>query len=238
MRAVFIADAHLRGIDDINQKKLVGFLSLLTDQRPEKLIILGDLFEFWTGFNGLIYSHYFPVLKGFEELKRCGTEIIYLEGNHDFSMGPFFTSFLGASVYRDYAAIEIDGRRFYLAHGDIVDPSPTYNLWRWFLRSPLFRLILMVVHPSVMWKVAIRLSDRSKLYPAKASAIERRHREFARRRIRNGYDVVVLGHSHIQAVEELQADERSGIYANPGGWKDHYHYMVYQDGMFHLRKYS
>ncbi len=238
MRIVFIADAHLRGTEDENQRRLVEFLDWLATERPDKLVILGDLFEFWTGFNGVIYSHYFPVLKGFELLKNAGTEIIYLEGNHDFSLGPFFTGFLGAKVYRDSATIELDGKRFYLAHGDIVDPSLGYNLWRWFLRSPIFRLILMVVHPSFMWKIAMRLSDRGKLYPERASTIERRHREFAKRRIMAGYDVVVLAHSHIQGIERLTTDRKEGIYANPGGWREACKYMVYQDGEFMLKKYS
>ncbi len=238
MRIVFIADAHLRGVDDENQIKLVKFLSWLADSRPDKLVILGDLFEFWTGLNGVIYSHYLPVLNGFEQLRKAGTEIIYLEGNHDFSLGGFFTGFLGARVYRDSATVELDGKRFYLAHGDMVDPSPGYSLWRGFLRSPIFRFILTVVHPSIMWKMALMLSERGKLYPERASAIERRHREFAKRRIMNGYDVVVLAHSHIQRVEPLSTDTKKGIYANPGGWREEGHYMVYEDGEFILKKYS
>jgi predicted phosphodiesterase len=38
--------------------------------------------------------------------------------------------------------------------------------------------------------------------------------EFAQRKLREGFDVVVLGHSHVPVLKSLGA----GWYLNPGGW--------------------
>lgn len=93
MRAIFIADAHLRHEGDENYRLLVEFLTELRGT-VDTLFILGDLFEFWIGYETVPFTHYLPILKKLQELAENGTEIVYLEGNHDFHMGPFFTKTL------------------------------------------------------------------------------------------------------------------------------------------------
>ena len=47
----FIADAHLSDRDAGRQKMLIDFLELHRGEM-ERLVILGDLFDFWFGFPG------------------------------------------------------------------------------------------------------------------------------------------------------------------------------------------
>ncbi|MRR35913.1 UDP-2,3-diacylglucosamine diphosphatase, partial [bacterium] len=104
MRAIFIADAHLRHEGDQNYRLLMEFLAGLRGA-VDTLFILGDLFEFWIGYETVPFTHYLPILDRLKELAESGTEIVYLEGNHDFHMGPFFTETLGARVYPGPAII-------------------------------------------------------------------------------------------------------------------------------------
>ena len=55
MRIVFIADSHAKGPDDPSQKQLSRFLEALSNNPPERLVILGDLFDFWIGTSGLVF---------------------------------------------------------------------------------------------------------------------------------------------------------------------------------------
>ena len=235
MKIVFIADAHLKGLGDPNQESLVKFLDGLSG--VDKLVILGDLFDFWTGFNEVVYYHYLPVLTSLMGLKGRGTEIVYLEGNHDFSMGGFFTGNLGASVCPEHCELEVEGRSFYLAHGDTVRMSAGYRLWRGFLRSGVFRLITRVTPPGVVWKVAGFLSGRSRKYNKRGSFIDRRFEKFAEHRIAGGADCVVLGHSHVPGVHEETTGGRRGLYANPGSWLDS-SYLVYDMGEFRVERFE
>jgi UDP-2,3-diacylglucosamine hydrolase len=236
MRVIFIADSHLKGLDDPNQKTLCAFLDGL--DQVDRLIILGDLFEFWTGFNDVVYYHYFPVLTRLFALREKGTEIIYMEGNHDFFMGPFFTEVLGAEVHGDSLELDLDGNRFLLAHGDTVDKNIRYRFWRAVSRSVLFRALYRALPPSLVWKAAGFLSKKSRIYHERALNIEAHHRTFAYRRIREGFDGVILAHTHIARLEKQEAEGRPGIFANPGSWMDGSTYLVYEGGELKLERYG
>jgi UDP-2,3-diacylglucosamine hydrolase len=231
MKTVFIADAHLKGLDDPNQQSLVEFLDSLTGVRT--LVVLGDLFDFWTGHNRVVERNYRPALDALLRLKKRGTGIIYIEGNHDFSMGRFFTETLGAGVYPDFHIIDLAGKKYYLSHGDTVGMTSGYRLWRAYLRSPLFRLTAFLVRPGGVWRVARYLSERSRgrSYTVNAgrNSTEERIREFAAGKIAEGLDGVVMGHSHSPGVHRLNG----GTYANPGSINDG-EYLVWEDGKFSL----
>ncbi|MBI3754174.1 MAG: UDP-2,3-diacylglucosamine diphosphatase [Deltaproteobacteria bacterium] len=236
MRAIFIADAHLKGLDDPNQKLLCSFLETLKD--IDKLFILGDLFEFWTGYNEMLEYHYAPILAQFKRLQEAGMEIIYVEGNHDFSVAPFFKEILGSEVYPDSADINLDGKRFFLAHGDLVEPNLGYKIWRRFLRSFLFSMIIKITPPSFARKVALWLAKTSRRNHKMGDRLDTRQREFARDKIEQDFDIVILAHSHVPEVLEKTVKNRKGLYANPGDWIKEYSYLVYEDGKIRLERYT
>lgn len=108
MRAIFIADAHLRQPGDENYRLLMEFLAGLRGN-VDTLYILGDLFEFWIGYDPVPFTHYLPLLDRLRELVDSGVRIEYFEGNHDFHMGPFFTETLRATVHPGPAVVDIRG---------------------------------------------------------------------------------------------------------------------------------
>lgn len=236
MKIVFIADAHLKGLCDPSQAKLSEFLDSITG--VDALIVLGDLFDFWTGFKDVVYYHYLPVLNSLKNLKDSGTKIVYIEGNHDFTMGEFFTEVLEADVYQDFFELEADGKSFYLSHGDTVKMSLSHAVWRRFLRTSFFRLLTKIFTPGVAWKVAGLLSSKSRKYNKRGVLIERRLKEFARKKIGTGTDAVVFGHSHVSGVYDEVVGGLRGTYANPGSWTDDMSYLVYEKGTFIVERYK
>ena len=236
MRAIFIADAHLKGLNDPNQKHLCAFLENLKD--IDKLFILGDLFEFWTGYNKTLEYNYSPVLAQFKRLKESGTNIIYVEGNHDFSVGQFFKDILDGAVYPDSADITLDGKRFFLAHGDIAEHSISYKIWRRFLRSPVVSIIVKIVPPFLVWKAAMILSKKSRGNHKRGDVLDNLQREFAKEKIKQGFDIVIFAHSHVPEISEIAVNGKKGIYANPGDWIKEFSYLVYEDGNIGLERYG
>jgi len=229
MKIVFIADAHLKGLADPNLKSLASFLDSLN--RIDTLVILGDLFDFWTGANEKVYREYRPALNSLLRLKKRGVSIIYLEGNHDFSMGDFFTKELGAGVHPGFFEWTLDNRRVLLAHGDTVSMTTGYALWRRFLRGSVFRFITRVTPPGFVWRVAKLLSRKSREYNQKGNIVEERLMGFARGKIGSGFDTVILAHSHVAGVHKEEAGGRTGTYANPGSWAGNRSYLVYEKGV-------
>ena len=241
MRAVIIADAHIKGLDDPAQSSLAAFLATVASGkgetgRPDYLIVLGDLFDFWAGVNPIVYNRYLPLLSALKEVSESSIKIIYLEGNHDFNMGRFFTEELGADVYPRHCELSLDGTRAYLAHGDAVDQSLDYTLWRWFVRSPFMRALIRVLPSSVSIGIADLISKRSRGKAAeRGRAIEVRLKAFARRRIASGFGAVCLAHSHMAAYDELDSGGTSGVYANPGDWAEDASYLLYEDKTFTVK---
>ena len=118
-------------------------------------------------------------------------------------MGPFFKNDLAASILPEISEIDIDGKRFLLGHGDTVAMTKGYRLWRWYLRSPFFKVTAALATPRGVWTIATKLSKKSRRrgapYPAK-NHIEERLRDFARDKLSEGLDAVLFGHSHAAGV--------------------------------------
>lgn len=238
MKIVFIADGHLKGDDTEGQADIARFLDSI---KADTLVVLGDLFDFWTGMNSVARKKYKTLLDGMLRLRERGTKIIYCEGNHDFSMGEFFTQRLGAVVYPEISEVAFDGRQFLLGHGDTVSMTTGYRLWRGYLRSPLFKAMSAIATPPVVWAIAGGLSKKSRgkgKYLSGINQVEARLREFAKDRIAGGIDMVVLGHSHEAGVHNEQVGGRKGIYANPGSWAGDKSYLVYENGSFSLQRWN
>lgn len=236
MHAIFIADAHLQHEGDENYQLLMEFLDGLKGS-IDTLFILGDLFEFWVGYETVPFTHYLPILARLEELVKSGVEIVYVEGNHDFNMGPFFTRTLGARVYPDSATIPIEGKNVYLCHGDNVNSRDySHRLLRWVLHSPIIPVATHIIPPAVASWIAEKMSAQSKKKHGR-----RRHqwdytallRSFAAERFREGCDVVVSGHFHIPFKDEADGT----VLLSLGDWITHFTYGEWRDGVLSLKRY-
>ena len=236
MKIVFVADAHIKGLRDPAQAGLAAFLDALTD--IDKLVLLGDIFDFWAGSNPIAMREYRPLLDSLKGLSERGIEIIYVEGNHDFDMGSFFTKTLGASVFPDACTITLNGERIYLAHGDTVSMTTGYRLWRLFLRSPLFGLLTSVLPPDIVWEVAARLSSKSRGRYGEKKSLDKKMKAFSAGLIEGGHSGVILAHSHVAGVNRGITKEGRGFYANPGGWVNGKHFLLYEDGDLSVKSYA
>ena len=235
MRAIFIADAHLCKPADPNYQTMLAFLE---EQRgkTDLLILLGDIFEFWIG-KATVVDDYAPLIDALERMHQQGTRLVYVEGNHDFHLGPVFTQRLNCRVLPDGGSIELDGRQIFLAHGDLANPDDTgYRRLRKFLRSGLIRTLLRIVPNRVIMAIAARGS-----YESRKSSGERRTRWPAREILRPyaegilaaGHQAIVTGHYHQPFQEKLGHGELIAL----GDWISQYSYAVYENHGFTLKSY-
>jgi UDP-2,3-diacylglucosamine hydrolase len=235
MRAIFLADAHLRHPSDPNYRALLAFLM---DQRgrTDLLVLLGDIFEFWVGKASVTVEHA-PLIDALEQLVQQGTKLVYVEGNHDFHLGPVFSRHLNCQVLPDGGCIELDSKKVYLAHGDLANPEDlTYRLLRKLLRSNPIRGLIRILPRSLLMAIA----DRSSAHSRKL-AVKRQRRwpsqeilqPYAEALLSSGYQVVVTGHFHLPYHEKLGDGEHIAL----GDWLTQYSYAVYEDHTFRLTRY-
>ncbi len=199
--AVFIADCHIPLIVRRGQEqwriKVERFLKDIAG-RFRTLIIVGDLFDFWFEWRHSIPSAAFPILSVLYNLKQQGLEIVYLGGNHDGHIGRFLSEEIGIIIYREPFEAVIANKRFYIIHGDGIAPADRgYRMLRRLVRWKPVEWVYRLIHPDVGIWFAYKLSSTSReffsgqvVHPADS------YREFALKKLDEGYNFVVMGHRH------------------------------------------
>jgi predicted phosphodiesterase len=94
--------------------------------------------------------------------------------------------------------------------------------------------------PRLTWAIAmgarVILSKKHKLYNIKA---KERFRGYADRKLDEGFDVVVLAHSHMPDRVEAGEGEKRKIYLNTGDFIAHLTYVSYETSSgLEIRKFS
>ena len=234
MKAVFLSDAHLRSSSSKQSEKLLSFFRDFSG-RYDHLFLVGDIFDFWFCGNGRVYAPFRPMVDRLLALREEGVAIHYFEGNHDFFLQDFFGKHGFVVVPRDLT-IRLDGKLFYISHGDTIDrDNRSYLRLRRFLRSPLSRRLQALIPSPILWKVAGVSSRFSKDYLSDPPApLVRKMEAFARGKFLEGYDAVVVGHCHRPFLKETVILDRPRYFVTLGDWVRYFSCLVYDNGKFDL----
>jgi UDP-2,3-diacylglucosamine hydrolase len=199
----------------------------------KSLFLLGDIFDFWFEWRHSVPSAAFPVLSALHELALGGCRILYLGGNHDGHVGRFLTEQVGIEVSRGPVDITIDDKRFHLIHGDGLAPSDhgyraLRRLVRWTPTEALYRL----VHPDFGVWFANKVSGVSReQFSSKVVWAPESYRNYAKGKIEEGFDCVVMGHRH----EAERIEYGNGVFLAVGDWIRSGSYGVFEEGKIELR---
>jgi UDP-2,3-diacylglucosamine hydrolase len=188
------------------------------------VIVLGDLFDFYHGYDRYIYPWYRSAADSLKILAERGKRVIFLEGNHEFRMGAYFEAYTGAECTREIS-LDIDGRKVFVAHGDAFARLSLANI----LKRPFFYKIMDILGPAITWGIAAMMrpliSRKRKEY---SDTVRDIFRSYAMIKFSEGYDVVVLAHSHIPDVLEINEGSVAKKYLNTGDLAQYASYVVYQ----------
>jgi UDP-2,3-diacylglucosamine hydrolase len=233
MKAIFLADAHLRREQDTNYQVLLEFLNRQKDLNA--LFLLGDIFEFWFGYEHVVFSAYVPILEKLRHLSQNGTQLFFVEGNHDFNLGPYFEKELNCTVIRDPSYVEWDDVKMLLCHGDQLKQDKAYALLRAFWRSHPLKWLAKIVHPDLVWRFGNFLSSKNDKHDTLRS-----HRDPSdyllgyAQSIAQDCQTVLCGHFHSPVVIEHNDTTLIGL----GDWIHQFSYAEMQDGVLKLKTYT
>jgi UDP-2,3-diacylglucosamine hydrolase len=229
---IFVSDAHFTGRDPESMEAFLRFLDS-EKKRIDYLVILGDLFEFFFGFRNFLstgkpstFADYFPVLNKLQRLDQEGIRIKYFEGNHDFFLRSFFSEQfgMGVEVFPDGHEERLEGKRVFIAHGDLSNPKQwVYRAFRRILKNPLTYHFIQAAGPRISRRVAQKLNDMSyqKYHNDVQSTSPPAFKAFALKKFLEGFEIVILGHSHFPEEVEEWIDGRRCLYYNVGDWMIH-----------------
>ncbi|HNR31018.1 MAG TPA: UDP-2,3-diacylglucosamine diphosphatase [Candidatus Hydrogenedentes bacterium] len=237
---LIFSDVHLRVTEPERTREFAAFLRAIDPARFDRVVCLGDLFDFWFEYRHVVFSDYFEVLRAFAELRDAGIELHLVCGNHDFWAGRFLRETLG---FRIHLAGELwfGERRALLVHGDGLNPDDwKYRLYKRIARNPFVIWAFRQLHPDWAMALARLVSHGSRtLYKVEdpAGGPEAQSlRDFARAVLKRGdADIVLCGHAHAATIEEFPTLVGTGLYVNPGDWLEHRAFAVWDGETFRLR---
>lgn len=246
MNTILFSDVHLDvapgGKDTMTV--FTQFLRQIDPQEYPRIVIVGDLFDFWFEYKQVIFSGYFDVIRALADLKDAGAETHFAVGNHDFWAGRFLEQNLGFTIHDGAFELDFGGMKAHLVHGDGINPRDrSYRIYKRFARWRPIVSAFRLIHPD--WAMAIAqgvskssrhvfqsedLSEGSEVAPQRA---------YADRKIKSGEaQIVVCGHSHYPAIETIESHHGDGLYINAGDWIYHRTYVTWDGRAFTLRSFN
>ena len=122
----------------LESKKVAAIAKLaeLVKANGDRLIILGDLFDFWFEYRHAIPKEHADVLVLLKGIVGAGIEVDYVSGNHDFWMDDYFEKQIGVTLHRDAFDLTYNGLKLHLLHGDgLAKADRGYRLLKRILRN-------------------------------------------------------------------------------------------------------
>lgn len=237
VKAYFLSDAHL-GMDESKQEKekqkiLLNFLNEIMKDATH-IYIVGDLFDFWYEYKQVVPKKHFQLLFLLKKITEKGIELHYFAGNHDFYLGQFFNKEINIKTWQDDYEFDLDGKRFYLWHGDgLGKKDGGYRFLKKIMRNKFFQAIFRILHPDFGIPFARWVSGSSRSYTNQINHTrdESDYFQFAEKKFAAGIDFVMMGHRHNPLVHSVD-DKR---YINLGDWIKYYTYAVYENQKLELK---
>lgn len=218
-RAVFLSDMHL-GSRHCRAQELAEFLETL---RCEHLYLVGDIVDLWYLAQrrarwGQAHNRVVEALHG---LRRAGTAMVYVPGNHDRAFRRFCGLVLPAmQVRRRTIHVTVDGRRLLVTHGDDYDGITHFGGLQEAFGDWLYYRILT----GDRWlnrlrrRCGLRHWSLSEFLKRRSAAAERYIARFVQAGLddarRRGLDGIVCGHIHRAGLLKCEGL----VYANDGDW--------------------
>lgn len=222
----FLSDAHFGApigmSEDDKVQRLIDFGNSVIN-KGDTLFFLGDLFDFWFEWRLVIPKSAFRVLHILRGWQDKGIDMYYLAGNHDFRLGGFLEREIGFKTFGDCIDFNAGGKKFHLFHGDGVQKSDVgYRILKKVFRNKVNQKLFMMIHPDFGIKMADWSSSKSResqvlKNPSKA---EDDYFSYAQQKIEEGFDYILMGHTHRPLVKKLG----NGCYLNTGNWYSAFSY--------------
>jgi UDP-2,3-diacylglucosamine hydrolase len=160
-------------------------------------------------------------------------DVTLMSGNHDFWLGPFLREDMGLRTHDGALALELQGRRIWLHHGDgLMGGDLGYKVLKRILRSPVNIALYRLLHPDIGIPLAHWVSGWSRHsregHPMEE---ERLWREIALPRFAEGHDAVMVGHFH----QVFERREGGRVFFVLGDWISRFTYVTLEGGDLEMK---
>lgn len=240
----FASDFHLgsypatHSID--RERRIIAWLEDIKADAKE-LYLVGDIFDFWFEYATVVPKGYVRFLGKLAELADLGVKITLFKGNHDMWMFGYLKDELHADIVSNEKIIELNGKRFYIHHGDGLGPGDKkYKFLKKIFRSSICQWLFARLHPNLGIGIATRWSKHSRIANNNEEKFLGEEQEwlivYAKEILENQhYDYFIFGHRHLPY--ELELKNKSKI-INLGEWINYNTYAVWDGENLSLKTWN
>lgn len=188
-----VGDIHLRD----GGGPFPRFLDELAARKPARLVLLGDLFEYWLETADAV-ARYRPVLDRLKALSAAGWRVDLVRGNREMAAGRVLAATSGCTLHWPRLDLRLGQRRIRVVHGDRLIRDPGYRALRAWIGS-FWHAGWQVLHPAPVQDAVARLLRRnSSSQRPRAYRVIKPDPARVKAAARGQCDTLIAGHIHEQ----------------------------------------
>lgn len=244
MRAYFLSDLHLGApyFPDSrkSEKRVVNFLDYIKD-KADVVYLLGDILDYWYEYRTVVPRGFVRFFGKLAELTDRGVRVVWFIGNHDIWIFDYLPSELGVEVVDGALTEHIDGKTFYMTHGDGVGKlKPSFKLMRNLFRNKFAQKLYSGIHPrwtipfAYSWSRHSRKTGGSGYDPTTMVDLLR---HFSVDYLREHPEINYFVYGHLHVVEDLKLNDSSRMIIL-GDWISNFSYGIWDGKEFVIRRWN
>jgi len=245
-KVYFVSDCHF-GIPDRTSSRARErlFMDWLEESAKDAaaIYILGDLFDFWFEYRTVVQKGYTRLLGELARITDRGIPVHFFRGNHDVWAFSYLSDEAGLTIHDNQFVTEIEGRTFFLAHGDGLGRGDNgYKFVRKVFRSRVNQWLFRWLHPDLGTAMGLYWSGKSRLAHENKGIRDVNEKGIKRLtgychevlKEKPGIDYFIFGHIHLPRITSL---EPASSYVSLGDWMTHFSYAVFDGRTMELLHY-
>ncbi len=242
----FASDVHL-GAPTIkdprkHERRFVAWLDSIKDNARE-VYLMGDIFDFWFEYRHVVPKGHTRFLGKLCELTDRGIPVHFFTGNHDIWVFDYLPRETGVIVHKGPYRTTIDGKLFFLAHGDGLTPNEkNYRILKAVFTNRVAQKLFQWLHPDAGIAMANFWSRKSREKNQNSNSAKFQGEEnewlfkFAKNQLlTNHFDYFIFGHRHVAI--NLQLNKNSRI-CYLGDWVHHFSYAQWDGEKLSLKYFN
>ena len=240
----FASDFHLGAPDAasslVREKKIVQWLDSIKAD-AQALFLVGDIFDFWFEYRHAIPRGFIRLQGKLAELTDNGLPVYFFTGNHDMWMFDYFPRELNIPVLRHPVSIQINGKKFYIGHGDGLGPSDyVYKVLKKIFANKLSQWLFARLHPNLGIGLANYWSHHSRISHTQEEEVYKPGKEWLVHYCTDmeqaqHHDFYIFGHRHLPLDIAINASSR---YINLGEWVNFSSYAEFDGHTVNLKSFD
>ena len=215
-KTYFLSDFHLGAgyIENprAHELRIVEMLESFAGDAAQ-IYLMGDILDYWFEYRTVVPRGFVRFFGCLAKLVDSGIKVTWIVGNHDIWLFDYLKTELGIEIIDGSLIKEIDGKRFYLAHGDALGKHLNFSFRciRSIFRNRFCQKLYAGIHPrwtvgfAHKWSSGSRKKNDSR-YPAWRGNDVEPSIIFAKEYLANIDSTInyfILGHRHVAVVEQL-----------------------------------